>query len=130
METERANPCPRKAILVVEDDEEVAHLLTHWLQQEGFAVYSADNGRSGLNLLSHRSIDLVVTDYAMPGMDGAGLIRAMWGQLDLGSVPVVVISSHREEAVREQCRWMSGFLQKPFKMSQLLDLVSELIGQP
>lgn len=66
---------PRPVILIVEDIDDVRDLLTLWLGQEGYKVVAVDDGcRVSAILESGAHIDVIVTDYSMPEMDGAELV--------------------------------------------------------
>ena len=85
-------------------------------------------GADALRYLEGASVDLVLSDYAMPGMDGAELLRTLCGKPDTAHVPVVLVSAFPEEAVRRNCASMRAFLRKPFRASELLDTVREILG--
>jgi two-component system, NtrC family, response regulator GlrR len=61
-------------ILITEDDSRTRTLLSNYLTEKGYEVFSAENGLEGLRILEHREIDLVITDYGMPRMDGKEFI--------------------------------------------------------
>jgi CheY-like chemotaxis protein len=88
-------------VLIVEDEFAIADLLEMALTDEGYRVLTAGNGRQGLARLAEgpRS-DLVIIDYMMPVLDGAGLIRAMRDTAAHRDIPCIVISSMPEANVR------------------------------
>jgi CheY-like chemotaxis protein len=92
---------PRRA-LVVDDDALSRQMLTDALQQTGFDVLCAEDGDSALRVLSEEllSLDLLVADLRMPGMDGERLldtIRRAGGEADL---PIVVVSGRLEDGLQ------------------------------
>ena len=70
-----------KRVLVVDDDSDLRYLLSLRLVSAGYRAYGAANGWEALEQLDTHSIDVVLTDYHMPGMNGFGLLsvcRVKW----------------------------------------------------
>ena len=113
---------PRSA-LVVEDDPQIQRLLQESLQDEGYEVRAALNGREALDLLDGWLPDIILLDLLMPVMDGRRF-RAEQLRLDLGvAVPLLVLSASRDG--RGVARELSAteFVAKPFELDDLLDAV-------
>jgi CheY-like chemotaxis protein len=70
-----ATPVAAKTILVVDDETEIAAVMSEMLQRDGHKTHVVANGRAALELLSQRSYDLVISDTKMPELDGVGLYR-------------------------------------------------------
>ena len=66
-----------KTILVVDDERNIVELVRLYLEKEGFAVVSARDGQSALELVERHDPDLVVLDLMLPGMDGLEVTRAL-----------------------------------------------------
>jgi len=75
--TEAATPGQGLSVVVIDDDDQVRQILCDGLNSEGFEVRSASSGPSGLELVDARPPDVVVLDYAMPGMTGAEVAHHM-----------------------------------------------------
>ena len=112
-----------QSILVVEDEWAIADWLQAMLDDAGYRVFTASNGRKALELLAEHRPDLLITDFMMPVMDGPALIRAV-RQDGSSNIPVIVVSSLPEATVRERIDGISGFLRKPFSEVDVLRLVS------
>jgi CheY-like chemotaxis protein len=82
----------RPTILVVEDEADVRELLRDYLEAT-FGVAEADDGRSALDVLRRNHIDLVITDFHMPNMNGLELIRAIRSDPALERTPVILETS-------------------------------------
>jgi CheY-like chemotaxis protein/HPt (histidine-containing phosphotransfer) domain-containing protein len=112
--TPQPNP---KRVLVVDDDAMSRELLSLLLEQEGYAVQSADSGESALALLSQQlPPDLVLTDMQMPGTTGADLaleLRRACGP----STVLLAISGSQPPA--ETISLFNGFLMKPFQIAEV-----------
>ncbi len=109
-------------ILVVDDDEGVRGFVCEALEAVGYRVRSAEDGQAGLRALEQEPADLVVLDFAMPGMNGAEVaIAARSRRPDL---PIVFASGYAESAALEAAVGGSAtLLRKPFATERLLDAV-------
>jgi len=76
-QAESLPPVGSKAILVVDDESEMAEMLAEMIQRDGHRVDTAANGREALEMLERRTYDLVVSDTQMPVLDGVGLYHAV-----------------------------------------------------
>jgi CheY-like chemotaxis protein len=112
-------------IMVVDDEFGVATLLQDVLEDEGHRVVTASNGKQALEKAAAERPDLVLTDFMMPIMDGAALIKALTANPEFKAIPVVVMSSMPEAAVAERCSGYAIFLRKPFK---IFDAVERIVG--
>jgi two-component system KDP operon response regulator KdpE len=118
-------------ILVVDDDENLRRVVGDALRQDSHGVWAAADGQEALTILNDHSIDLVVTDFAMPGMDGLALTRQIRAR---SGVPILVLTVKSEE--REKVRMLDAgaddYVVKPFGMSELLARVRALMrrGSP
>ena len=121
-----------KTILVVDDEYALVEGLTELLQDEGYRVTSAGNGRDGLARLQKEKPDLVLVDLMMPVADGRELIRGMQSLADSRSIPVVLMSAAAKDvALRTGDRSLnvSRYLQKPFRLESLLEAIEQLVGK-
>ena len=111
-------------ILVVDDEPDVRLQVSEILTWHGFHVIEAGGGTSALTLLQafNGTIGLVISDYRMPGMDGAALARQVKEQFP--DVPVLIVSG---EACASDCAVADGFLAKPFAPDVLVDAVRRLV---
>lgn len=83
-------------ILLVEDEPDIRRMMARWLAHNGYAVEEAENGRAGWERVQQNPPDLVITDVAMPEMDGVELCRLIkLGELTAG-IPVLMFTSHSE----------------------------------
>ncbi|MEI7038179.1 response regulator [Fulvimonas yonginensis] len=116
-----------RTVLVVDDEYGVAEVLEALLQDEGYRVVTAINGRQGLDRAIETPPDLILLDVMMPIMGGAAMLEALRAHPALGQVPVVLMSSLDEAAVRESCHGYRAFLRKPFRMAEVLVLLERLL---
>jgi CheY-like chemotaxis protein len=127
------HPAPRsrlssKTIVVVDDESGLADILSAALMNVGYRVHTAWNGALGLEAIAVHSPDLVVLDYTMPVLDGAGVLAAMQANRHLAVVPVVMMSAMSEAIVRERCAGFAAFVRKPFELDVMLGEVRRALG--
>jgi two-component system, cell cycle sensor histidine kinase and response regulator CckA len=109
-------------VLVVDDEPVIRSLVAEVLQGEGHSVFSASSGTQALSLFhSHDEIDLLISDVAMPEMDGPALARTL--RAERPSLPVLLMSGSCENA---QVNSRFEFLSKPFSIIELLTRVRRL----
>jgi DNA-binding response OmpR family regulator len=109
-------------ILLVEDDSQLRATLTLALEDEGFAVAAARDGRGALDWLLGHQPALVLLDWRLPDFDGefvASGLRRTYGH----SVPVVLITADAQAAQKAERVGAQGYLQKPFDLQELISLV-------
>ena len=114
-------------VLVVDDEFGITNLLEDVLSDEGHRVLIATNGREALERAAEERPDVVVTDFMMPVMDGAQMLEVMAADPALRDIPVAVMSSAPEAAVRARTTHYSIYLFKPFKIFDVIDVVAELL---
>jgi CheY-like chemotaxis protein len=117
-------------LLVVDDEVGIANLLADVLSDEGHRVIVAANGQEGFKRAEEERPDLVITDFMMPVMDGAQLIKAMADHPDLKDVPVFLMSSAPEAALHDKCSGYTLFIRKPFEIYGVVDLVTRALKPP
>ena len=116
-------------VLVVDDEPLIAMALEAALEDAGHEVVTAANGRQGLERLAGAPRpDVVLLDMMMPVMGGAAMRAAMTADLDLRAIPVVVLSSLPEEAVRARVDGVAAILLKPCTTGQVLDAIARALG--
>jgi DNA-binding response OmpR family regulator len=119
-----------KTIVIVDDEFGLADVLTATLSDIGFRVLSASNGKQGLDVMAEHPPDLVLLDYMMPLLDGAGVLKAMRADPKLAHVPVIMMSAVPESVVSARCEGYAAFLRKPFDFQTLLNAVERVTAGP
>jgi two-component system chemotaxis sensor kinase CheA len=115
-----------RTVLIVEDEWAIADWLEVLLSESAFNVLVAGNGREALDILHRETPDLVLTDFMMPFVDGAGLIAAMRDDARLRQIPVVVMTSLLEQVVRDRAGLFRAYLRKPFREAELMKIVGDI----
>ena len=110
-----------KTILVIEDDHDTRVSLRTTLEREGYFVFSAANGRQGLETLQRiKPPCLILLDVVMPLMNGEEFMQALETDPDLHMIPVVVVSAFPDLAKKLVTK---AFVQKPVDLKSLLRVV-------
>lgn len=114
-----------KTILVVDDDRLVRRFMVESLRNLGYRVFDAERGETALDLLKGSRFDAMIADFAMPGMNGAELVRAALEiQPDL---PTLIVSGYADSTALESALGSARQLRKPFDMAELGAAVAELL---
>jgi two-component system response regulator MprA len=104
-------------VLVVEDDPALCDVLESLFAGEGFQVQCVNDGLAALDAVAREQPDVIVTDVAMPRLDGLGLMRRLREQG--ARIPIVLISATNVDPGEPDVR----FLAKPFDIDHLLNAV-------
>lgn len=118
-------------ILVAEDDNTTALLLTRVLERAGHDVVRAGDGLSALELArSDRNFDVIVTDWIMPKLDGVAFIQAARREV-AGLPPIVVVTSVASNEAREQAldAGADDYLAKPVQPDELIQCLESAVGR-
>ena len=109
---------PRRA-LIVDDDADVCHILSRLLKQEGLESLEAANGRDALGVMRRESLDLVLLDVRLPGMDGQEVLKQV--KEFNGSTPIIMISGfgNIDSAVKAVKNGAYDYLTKPLDHERL-----------
>ncbi|ETI63841.1 transcriptional regulator [Sphingobium sp. C100] len=107
-------------ILLIEDDATTADYIARGLEEEGFTVDRADNGRDGLFLATDASHDAIILDRMLPAMDGMAVLAAM--RAAGIATPVIILSAlaSADERVKGLTGGADDYLTKPFAFAELL----------
>jgi len=117
-------------ILVVDDENTVLDVTRHMIQNLGFTVLTAHNGREAIDIFQAQNDEIccVVLDLTMPQMDGDECYREL--QKIRTDVRVLLSSGHSEVDVAQRFagRNIAGFIQKPFKSQKLAEKLQIILG--
>lgn len=114
---------PRK-ILIVDDSAEVRSFLTDLLEEEGYAVFQASNGKEGQACLRETAINLIITDLVMPeqeGLETISSIRRNWPQ-----IPVIAMSGNHEYLDVAKKLGARAAFRKPIETGPILEEIRRL----
>lgn len=114
-------------ILVVDDSRLVTVMLKDGLQNQGYEVVTALNGKEGLRKITEDSPDLIILDVQMPGMTGYEFMHELRKMGGHPLIPVLMLTA--DEATQEHLpeEGVRGYLQKPVDISRLVERVEECL---
>ena len=113
-------------ILIVDDEYLIADILGFALEDEGFLVEKASNGSKALEALKEKRVQLVITDYMMPLLNGEELARAIREDPALSELPVILMSG--AQASQGCPALFAAIFDKPFDMDEMIATVHQLMG--
>jgi CheY-like chemotaxis protein len=117
-----------RTVLIVDDEVGSIDILAGALEDEGYRVFTAANGRRALERLAENKPDVVVSDFMMPLMNGAALGRTIRADPAYRDIPIIMTSAVPEAALRERFDGYQAFLRKPFAIGTLLQVIASVIG--
>ena len=118
-----------KTILVADDESHIRHVVSVKLQNAGFRVIMACDGREALDLARQEKPDLIITDYHMPNLSGIELCQQLKQDPATSGIPAIMLTA-RGYALEEADTERSGILcmlSKPFSPRQLLSTVNDTL---
>jgi nitrogen-specific signal transduction histidine kinase/CheY-like chemotaxis protein len=121
----------KETVLLVEDQDEVRHLVEEILRKQGYTVLTASNGDDALRLgkSQKKPIHLLLTDMVMPGMNGKELAERM--QKMRPGMKVILMSGYAEDGLIQWGTIIQGmeFLKKPFRVETLIQTVRKILDE-
>jgi CheY-like chemotaxis protein len=119
---------PRR-ILLVEDDASIREMFSCVLRDAGMDVVEAADGLSALEAMADLPLDLVITDIAMPRMDGVELTRTLRRRSSTQLIPIIAVTGEPAIFGRARAAGCTAIVSKPYAAADLLALVKQFIGR-
>ncbi|HZL08438.1 MAG TPA: response regulator [Prolixibacteraceae bacterium] len=118
-----------KQILIVDDSESIREVLAYSLENAGYQVLVACDGMDALKYFDGRTIDLLLTDYHMPNLNGLELVVKVRQTENYKYIPILVLTTENQiEMIREaRDSGATGWLLKPFNTEKLLRTLRKVI---
>jgi CheY-like chemotaxis protein len=118
----RSQVQPCRTVLIVEDDADIRDTFRAILEDRGYCVATAGNGREALDRIAAERPCLVLLDLMMPVMSGPEFLDVVKQDPRLASIPIVVVSAYGE--MLDDSAPAEGFLRKPVGLEMLLQWVA------
>ena len=121
-----------RTILLIEDNEQNRYLATFLLEQQGYRVISAPDGRQGIETAQKIVPDLVLLDIQLPAMDGHAVARALRAIDSLHATPVIAVTSYAMVGDREKClaSGCNGYIEKPINPETFVAEIGKFLPPP
>ncbi len=119
----------QKKLVVVEDSESIREAVVFALQESGYQVVAASNGQEATALFNGDKIDLLLTDFHMPEMNGLELIKWVRQKEEYKHMPVLVLTTENQRDVILQAKeaGATGWLYKPFVVEKLVQTIRRVV---
>jgi two-component system, sensor histidine kinase ChiS len=118
-------------ILCVDDEPANLKLLENILVPRGYEVVSVASGEDALQKVKTRTIDLILLDLMLPGMDGLQVSRKIKENKKYRNIPIIMLTAHTgvESYIKSLSNEVFAYLQKPFETDELVRIVRAALGQ-
>lgn len=114
-------------ILVVDDEFMVAEVITFALEDMGFTVFQANNGKQAFEVLEREAPSLIVSDFMMPVMNGLELAKLLKQNSKWADLPIILMSGGHVDQAQRYAHLFDCILPKPFNISDLAETVAKFI---
>ncbi len=118
-------------VLVVDDSSTIRRIVKNTLERIGYPdVVEAENGIDALTKLKDGSIELVMTDWNMPEMDGITLVKSIRASDKFGAVPIIMVTTEAEknEVMEAMQLGVNDYVVKPFTPDILKEKIQKVMG--
>ena len=121
---------PRPRILLDDDDRRVRQLVGLTLPADDYELTFAEDGSDAFRIAQQTHPDLILLDYAMPGLHGVDVCAAIRSDSSMSGTPVIMLTGHGDEDTRQRAilAGANGFLTKPFSPIVLEQTIRSLLG--
>jgi len=119
-----------RTILTVDDSASVRQMVSFTLAGAGYNVIEAVDGSDALSKLGGSRVDMMITDLNMPNLDGIGLIRAVRSEGTHKFMPIIMLTTESQAQKKQEGKaaGATGWIVKPFKPDQLLNVLKKVLG--
>ncbi len=117
----------QRSVLLVDDEPLLVELLKSYLEPLGLKVFTAGNGRTALQTIENNSIHAVISDIAMPDMDGLSFLAALKLLPKPVPVPMLTAFGDSENILQALRLGAVDFLQKPFDENEVIAVTTRLV---
>ena len=117
-------------ILIVDDSETVRIKLKNTLEESGYVIHEASDGLEGLGVLEEtRTINLIVSDLNMPGLNGLDFIEQARDLKEFKEVPVLICTTEVAESLKKRARDLGvrAWMQKPLALEKVADVIKRVL---
>ncbi len=125
----RKTPMALKKILVADDEKDIVELVAYNLEQEGFSVTKAFNGRRALETIKSYRPDLVILDLMMPEVPGIEVCRMIRNNKETANIPVIMLTAKSDQLDKILGLEMGAddYITKPFHVRELIARVKSVL---
>ena len=123
----------QKKILVVDDEPDMMNYLATFLQDNGFDVITASNGKEGFEKAKNEKPDLITLDITMPEESGVKAFRRIQESQETKDIPVIIVTGISKDFKkfihsRKQVEPPADYMEKPVDTAELLSKIKKIVG--
>ncbi len=114
---------------MVDDSASFREMVVLTLTDAGYSVLQGANGKEALDRLGEKRVDVIITDLNMPVMDGVTLVQNLRAKPQCKATPILILTTESQVEKRQQGKaaGATGWIVKPFKPEQLLQVLDEIV---
>lgn len=119
-------------VLIVDDQNSVRQMTRLTLEELGIRfIHEAENGKRAMETAAIQPLDLIISDYNMPEMDGLGLLRSVRGHPTARKVPFILVTGRgdQELVVKAAQAGVNNYVIKPFTAATLRAKIEQVVGR-
>ena len=119
----------KKKILVVDDEPNIVQTLQDRLEMNEYRVFTAHNGREGLDKFEREKPDVILLDVIMPVMDGLEMLETLRKRPDGQDISIIMLTarSQTQDIARANACGIDDYIVKPFDLSELLAKIESVV---
>ncbi|NQT28999.1 MAG: response regulator transcription factor [Candidatus Saganbacteria bacterium] len=117
------------SILIIEDEKDIVEAIEYNLKKEGFKIYKAYDGKSGLKQARDKNPSLILLDLMLPGMDGLEVCKSLKREKALATIPVIMLTAKSSELDKVLGLEIGAddYITKPFSMRELMARIKRVL---
>ncbi len=119
----------KKKILIIDDEKNMANILKIRLESKNFEPLIASDGYQGLKIMAHERVDAIITDSAMPEMDGYTFCKRLKELKDYSDVPILICTAHTDDEKAFRKLGIDDYILKPFEFDFLFESLNRVLNQ-
>ncbi len=119
----------QKKIVIVDDFTGIRSIVRETLIKKGYQVLEASSGQEAMKFFDGTQVDLLITDFDMPDMDGAQLVTKVRNMTRYLFTPVIILSGVRKDRVEDRIKDLNiaAYIQKPFEITHFYSVIQRLV---
>jgi two-component system, chemotaxis family, chemotaxis protein CheY len=116
-------------VLVIDDFDLTRKVIDFTLTKAGFKVLNANNAIDAMKILDGRKIDLIISDYHMPNMNGVEFTKRLKTSFNYRNVPVLILSTEIDPKIKNEAlnNGVTSWIKKPFEAENFLKVVQKAV---
>jgi DNA-binding response OmpR family regulator len=117
----------KPAVLIVDDDEDMLHIIDYSLSADGFDVKVSHNGDNVWDIITRSRPDIILLDIQMDGVDGSTICQKLKENKNTSGIPVIMFSANDNVQFISKSCGANGFIEKPFELKKMKIKINDLL---